>query len=411
MNDGNQLNPAVRRYIGLYTTATVVVFLILVARDRGSLTPEQWVFAAFLGVAIAVAQQFPIHLTSKTKVYVDTALTVAAALLLPPPLAGLTAALPTAIHEARQRVSWEQGVFNVAQTASYVLAGSWVVHALAGTSQMPALSDVRNCVAVAISLIVMHLVNTMAVAGVVARQLDRTPIQVWRESIWIDLPEHILLVANGVLLAAIGGSYPWLLPLFVGPLVLVYLSLRRSANLRQVSQATIEAIADLTDLLAGESPGHARRVANLTHRLALQLGVPAGEADIAVRAALLHDVGILRADPELMRSGVGGHVPANDAHAQLLDRLRIADAICHQQERWDGSGTPDGQAGEEIPLTARMLAVADVYDHLTASNEPQAGHNRSVAADLMETGSGRDWDPAIVDALTRVLGEEAPSPA
>ena len=75
------------------------------------------------------------------------------------------------------------------------------------------------------------------------------------------------------------------------------------------------------------------------------------------------------------------------------------------------SGAPDGQAGEEIPLTARVLAVADIYDQLTASNEPRTGLNRSVAADMMEMGSGRDWDPAVVDALTRVLGDEAPSPA
>ena len=75
---------------------------------------------------------------------------------------------------------------------------------------------------------------------------------------------------------------------------------------------------------------------DLTHRLALQLGVPAGEADIATREHFSHELEILWADPEPTGTGVGGHVPAKNAHAQLLDRLRIADAIGHQQERWDG---------------------------------------------------------------------------
>jgi response regulator RpfG family c-di-GMP phosphodiesterase len=225
------------------------------------------------------------------------------------------------------------------------------------------------------------------------------------------MPEHLVLVTNGVLLAAVGASYPWLLPLFAGPLVLVYLSLVRGANLRQVSQATIEAIADLTDLLAGESPGHARRVAHLTERLALELGLPPDQAGVAARAAQLHEVGIIRADPEQTSPVIGRPIAANSTHAQLLDRLRIADSIRHQQERWDGSGMPDGLAREEIPLAARLLAVADAFDHLTAPSNSSAALSSSVATGIMETGSGREWDPSVVEALARVLGDESPGTA
>jgi HD domain-containing protein len=411
MNDGTQLNSAVRRYIGLYTIASAALLLLLLTLSDSSATRGQWVFAVLLGVAIAVAQQFPVHLTNKTKVYVDTALITPAALALPPALAVLTVALPAGLHELRQRVSVEQGVFNVAQTVSYVMVGSWITHALAGTNQMPELSEIRNCAAVAIGLVAMHLINTGAVAVVVALQLGRKPMAVWREGLWVDMPEHLVLVTNGVLLAAVGATYPWLLPLFAGPLVLVYLSLVRGANLRHVSQSTIEAIADLTDLLAGDSPGHARRVAHLTRRLALELGVPPDEADVAARAAQLHEVGIIRANPDQTGDINGRPNPASNTHAQLLDRLQIADSIRHQQERWDGSGGPDGQAREEIPLAARLLAVADAFDHLTTPNNSGAGLSPSIATDVMEIGSGREWDPTVVDALTRVIKEKSPSTA
>ena len=279
MNDGNELNPAVRRPR-------------LVRHRNGRLVPDPRCTWPWESDSRAVGsspyswasqlpwpEQIP-HSSDKQDEGVHRyRAQVAAALLLPPPLAGLTAALPTAIHEIRRRVSSEEGACKWRRPRHTSSRKRW--SSLAGESNA-SLSDVRNCVAVAIALIVMRL-STMAVAGVVALQLDRAPIQVWREGIWIDLPEHIVLVANGVLFAAIGGSYPWLLPLFVGPLVLVYLSLSRSANLRQVSQATIEAIADLTDLLAGGVPAMPA-VWQTSRTAALQLGVP-GEADIATRRA------------------------------------------------------------------------------------------------------------------------------
>jgi HD-GYP domain-containing protein (c-di-GMP phosphodiesterase class II) len=407
MSDGNELNLSVRWYVWALAAATTLLCLVLTARGNAEPTSTQWVFAVLLGGAIGVAQQFPVHLSIKTKVYVDAAFITAAALMLPPPLAVLTVAVPIVVHEVKQRDSWEQGVFNVAQTASYVLAGSWVVHALTGTERMPAVAGVRTYLAIAAALLVMHVINTLAVAVVVALQLGKRPVAVWREGLWVDLPEHLALVASGVLIAVLGGSYPWLLPLFIGPLVLIYLSLLRSANLRQVSQATIEAIADLTDLLAGESPGHARRVAELTRTLAVQLGVPMEEIDVAVRAAQLHEVGILRGDPSRTAVTPVASFPASNALGQLLERLRIAETIRHQRERWDGSGTPDGQTREEIPLLARLLAVADAYDRMIAPSNPAGGLSQSAAVDALKRGAGRAWDPIVVDTLTKMLRDEA----
>jgi hypothetical protein len=406
MNDGNELNQSVRLYVWALAAATTLLCLVFTALSNAEPTTTQWVFAVLLGGAIGAAQQFPVHLSIKTKVYVDTAFITAAALMLPPPLAVLTVAVPTAMHELKQRVSWEQGVFNVAQTAAYVLAGSWVGHALAGTEGMPAVADVRTYLAMAAALFAMHAINTLAVAVVIALQLGKRPIAIWREGLWVDLPEHLALVANGVLIALLGGSYPWLLPLFVGPLVLIYLSLFRSANLRQLSQSTIEAIADLTDLLAGESPGHARRVAELTRTLAVQLGVPTEEIEVAVRAAQLHEVGILRGEPSRTMVPTVASFPGSNAHDQLLERLHIAETIRHQRERWDGSGTPDGQMREEIPFSARLLAVADAYDSMLAPGNSEGGLSQSAAVNVLERGAGQAWDPIVVTTLTKMVGTE-----
>ena len=84
--------------------------------------------------------------------------------------------------------------------------------------------------------------------------------------------------------------------------------------------------------------------------------------------------------------------------------LGIASAVRHHHERWDGRGKPDGLAGEDIPVAARILAVAEGYEAMTAG---RGCERLSVAAALerLKAGSGSDFDPAILEALTKAVGD------
>jgi hypothetical protein len=402
MSNVDALSRTTRLYIALLAGATVGLLIVLAVWDPTHVSGTQWLYSILLGIAIVVAQRYPVHLSAKTKVYVDTTFMTAAALMLPPPLALLTAAAPTAIHEIRQRISWEQGIFNLAQTSFYMLAGSFVAHAVSGSADEIAMASGRDVVAMLAGVSVMHLANTAAVAAVVALQVSKRPREVWRESILIDLPEHTVLVANGVLLALVTANYPWLLPLFVGPLVLIYLSLVRRTELRQASQSIIDAIGDLSDSLGGEAPGHSRRVAELTRLLALQLELPAPEVNAAVRAARLFGFGTLG------ESGAQAAMISELAPKRLLPeasprQFETLGGIRYARKRRDGREAPNQLSHEATPLQARLIAVADAFERLTASRDTNEVLDELQAVAMLESASGRDWDPRVIDALSRVV--------
>jgi len=93
--------------------------------------------------------------------------------------------------------------------------------------------------------------------------------------------------------------------------------------------------------------------------------------------------------------------------AELIEGLEIysavADAVRHEHERWDGSGYPDGLKGEEIPLLARVIAAADIYNALTTDRPYRKRFSDEEAIRVIRRIRGKDIDPDVADALLRVL--------
>jgi HD-GYP domain-containing protein (c-di-GMP phosphodiesterase class II) len=403
---------AVRRYIASVAAVSAVVVGLCLAFGSDPPIRSHPVLAVALAVAVLLAQAFPIHLADKTKVDVDTAALTAAALLLSPAAAAVLAATAAGILRAARREDRDQAVFNVAQTALYVGVGGLVFRALADASVPPEIPGLGTWVAVLAAIAAMHLLNTLAVAGIVALQLGHAPFRVWREDLWLDFPEHLVLVVLGVLFASLAGDRPWLLLLAVPPLALVYASLRRGAEVRAAAEAAAVATGDLLDLLTQAPRGHSRRVADWTRLLAGRVGLSAEEAAAAVRAAHLHGLALLvggrsprAGDPNEPGAIVGPDGRAIEAVVRA--RPRSARLALHVSERWDGSGMPDSLAGEEIPVGARIVAVADAFDHLVEAKAPARALDPDAALGLLMEGGGRAWDPRLVEALGNVVGDRA----
>jgi len=129
-------------------------------------------------------------------------------------------------------------------------------------------------------------------------------------------------------------------------------------------------------------------------------------------AALLHDVGKIGVADDLLTMGelsaaqaseVRGHVVLGQQILASAGLEELMPAVRSHHERWDGSGYPDGLAGEEIPVEARLLAVCDAFDHLTADTGQRIALTSTAAVTLMETQAGVLFDPAIVSALRAVI--------
>lgn len=194
---------------------------------------------------------------------------------------------------------------------------------------------------------------------------------------------------------------------------------RTNAELSEAYDTTIEGWSHALDLRDKETEGHTLRVAELTLELALVFGFSAAEMVHIRRGALLHDIGkmgvpdriLLKEDKlteeewEVMRKH-----PVF-AHEMLVPISYLRPALdipyCHH-ERWDGTGYPRGLKGEEIPLTARIFAVADVWDALTSHRPYRTAWTPERTLAYIRDGAGKQFDPKVVEAFVGLLTHKSP---
>lgn len=168
------------------------------------------------------------------------------------------------------------------------------------------------------------------------------------------------------------------------------------------------------DMRDEDTSGHTERVTEVTVALARSLGVPEGEISLMKRGALLHDIGkMVVPDAILHKPGpltddewavMRSHPEHARRMIEEIDYLTTALDIpyCHH-ERWDGTGYPRGLSGEEIPLSARIFAIVDVYDALISDRPYRPAWRRDTAIDYISTQSGKHFDPRVTQAFLDLM--------
>jgi len=190
----------------------------------------------------------------------------------------------------------------------------------------------------------------------------------------------------------------------------VSVGLRRLDDLMRTHLSTIEALTIAIDAKDPLSRGHVRRVQAYALVLASHTRIPNAQLQGLRTAALLHDIGKLAIPDHLLNKP--GRLSAVEfqkvkAHpaigAEILSNVEfpypVLPIIRHHHERWDGSGYPDGLAGEAIPSGARILAVADSFEALTSDRAYRKRRTAEEAAEFIESRSGADFDPSVVATL------------
>jgi len=179
---------------------------------------------------------------------------------------------------------------------------------------------------------------------------------------------------------------------------------------------TIEAWAAAFDTQQKEASGHIDRVVNLALALASEMGFEGEDLDHIRRGALLHDIGKITVPDEII-SKPGKLTDAefkivqqhpNFAMKWLADIELLKPALLipyYHHEKWDGSGYPQGLAGEDIPLVARMFSVVDVWDALISDRPYRQALNKDEALSIIVSQSGSHFDPKVVDSFIKVLSD------
>jgi diguanylate cyclase (GGDEF)-like protein/putative nucleotidyltransferase with HDIG domain len=188
--------------------------------------------------------------------------------------------------------------------------------------------------------------------------------------------------------------------------------------LRERSTAAMESLSATVDARDSYTAGHSRRVQQLSLAIGRELGLSQAELDLLGHAALFHDIGKLAIPDAILlkpASLTGEEWALMQRHAEegarIIDRLGfLQDAvpsIRHHHERFDGTGYPDKLAGEEIPLGARIIHVADALDSMLTTRIYRAARPVNEALSEVKNKAGSQFCPRCVAALERILPLEA----
>jgi len=182
------------------------------------------------------------------------------------------------------------------------------------------------------------------------------------------------------------------------------------AQLQQAYEASLIMLANAIELRDRYTRGHVERVMDLSVMIAKQIGLVGSQINVLRFGAILHDIGKIYIREGVLRKAG----PLDDQEweemkrhpvigASLLQKIPYLSSaipiVLYHHERWDGNGYPEGLASDQIPLEARIVAVADAFDAMTSSRVYHIESSTEQAIIEIASGRGSRYDPAVVDAF------------
>jgi putative nucleotidyltransferase with HDIG domain len=392
-----------------------------------------WTRFAVLTAAASVAQLSSVQLTRSRVFQPAIMFVVAGSLLLSPQQLVLMCAVHNIPDWLKHRYAWYIQTFNI---ANYVLAGlaaSAAVHAFAPFGAAPGSLEAAAGVVATLACVGVNrglLVPMLRLGrGVGIRASGLLAID--------DLALEVVLALMAVPLAALWSDSLLLASLALAPLVLIYFTQRASHSLELASEtitvqneqleaashlvierstAALEALSATVDARDAYTAGHSRRVRDVSLSVGVQLGLTRADLETLSQAALLHDIGKIGVpDSVLLKPGALSQAEwlVMKSHpeegARIIERLGYLDevvpAIRHHHERPDGRGYPHGLRGDEIPLAARIIHVADALDAMLTKRVYRDELTLEHALAEIRRGRGTDFCAACADALDDLLAD------
>ncbi len=316
--------------------------------------------------------------------------------------------------------------FNMAAPATSIWIAAQIYFAFPEVEPLVASSgiSVDTLVLPLIAFTVSHfLLNSWLIALAVHFETGRNTLDIWRHDfLWLSLNYFggasvsalLVVYTRDINVAYLGIIVPLLLILYFTfriPMARVEDANRHLTKLNTLYLSTIETLAHAIDAKDQVTHGHIRRVQLFAVELARNLGITEIDQLKAIEAsALLHDMGKL-AVPEHILNKPGRLTPAEfdkmklhaSIGADILSSIEfpypVVPIVRHHHENWDGSGYPEGLAGIDIPIGARILSVVDCFDALTSDRPYRPRMSTRDALDILTARRGSMYDPLVVDAF------------
>jgi putative nucleotidyltransferase with HDIG domain len=380
-----------------------------------------------LFVLAAVSEAFRLETKTFNISAAFLSLVLAMVLMGPAPAAAL-GVIVTCVDALRRRPAWRHVLANVSTYAFFPLLGGAIFEAVDGPSLLER-SSATYILLVFTLFMAINVVNFMLIAADIAI-VDG--VSIWKSIKHVYLPVLPVEFATGLLTACVAFGYQGrnlgaIGLLGVVGLVFQYLlrtalsSMERKEQLegrtRELAALQVGLLGTVLQTLSLRdkmTARHSAAVARYSREIARELGMNEREQDIVHTAALLHDIGkfifpdsILFADTKLSKEQFDIVRRHPEQGARLVARIDgygpVAEIILAHHERIDGNGYPNGLIGEQIPLAARIISVADTYDVMTSRDSYRRPVSSREAIEELRRVSNAQLDAQVVDVFVGLL--------
>ena len=391
--------------------ALYAFFLSLGDISGADSTPGDYFLAILCTGSIILADRYPIHLFRGTKLSLINLPIFLATAMLSAPLAIAVTGLGLVV--ANSVACEERGLLprDIAATVSQwmltVFLGNQILQlGMAGyPSRLALLFLCAFCF-----LLIDFSFFSISQASIYDEPFLAIFKSVVKQGLSLEVIQYLIAIP-GILAADVD---PWSLILLVVPIVIAHVAFKDLKETRYETIQVLNDMADTIDLRDTCTGGHSEQVADLVHRMLIQLKISGPEAALIEISARLHDIGKIGIpDRILLKPGklTPEEMAVMQTHAQkgaeLIGRYkdfsRGAAIVRHHHERWDGEGYPAHLKEHEIPFGARVIAVADSFEAMTSDRPYRKALSVERAIQILLEGRGTQWDPTIVNAFVDMV--------
>ncbi len=316
-----------------------------------------------------------------------------------------------------KRIKWYPLLFNGAQLVLSVSA-AWAIYGWMGGVLITD-GSFAPFLAIVASALAYFLVNSFFVSTALALQQKIPLLDVWLLNFKWAVPNYLAQTPVGFLMALIYLWISWWAVLFLlFPLFIAYYVYRLYMDMRRQHLSTIQALAAAIEARDPYTEKHSERMAEYAVATARELGLSVSTAEVMRYAAILHDIGKIGIDDEILGKQ-NGLTPeewtkirehpsiGKDILSQIDSLNKASQLIYSHHERYDGKGYPGGFKGEDIPMGARILGVIDAYDAMISKRPYRPAYSAKEAIDELKGKAGTQFDGKVVEAFLKVLNRHA----
>lgn len=395
-----------------------IAMLFLLRAQNPEVSQEQIVAVVILSAMALVAEFLVFLLPKGASGSISFIPGLAAVLVAPSWISVVAIALVKALTESARRAEFDKALFNIAQYALSTGIAVWVFQEAGGVAMLSApqegLSAITtlNGVAAVAAFTASFLINTVLVSTVIALSSNAPVASIWRANnlatIGIDvLATPLIFVFAWVYVryGSMAAATMWV------PIVGIRQVHKTNLELERNNEELLELMVKSIEARDLYTSGHSRRVQEFSTQIARSLNLPEKEVELVRRASLLHDVGKIyekyapilskpdRLTPDEWNTMRAHPVDGAELISTMSGLRELVMPIRHHHENWDGTGYPNGLAGELIPLPARIIRFADTIDAMTTERPYRPGMSEAEVRAEVVRCRGTQFDPTIVDRL------------